>query len=92
MGTAGVGILSLVHPDVAGLMMELGNSAIAPVAKFSVAFPLLYHWLGGLRHTVWDKMPETVTNEGVEKASYAIFGVATVGSLGAAAYSITPKE
>jgi hypothetical protein len=45
-----------VHPDVAGLLCSLGNSSVAPVAKFAVAFPLLYHWLGGVRHTVWDKV------------------------------------
>jgi len=48
--------LALVHPDVAGLLCSLGNSPVAPVAKFAVAFPLLYHWLGGVRHTVWDKV------------------------------------
>ena len=48
--------LALVHPDVAGLLCSLGNSSAAPVAKFAVAFPLLYHWLGGVRHTMWDKV------------------------------------
>jgi hypothetical protein len=27
VGTTGIAALSLVHPDVAGLMMELGNSS-----------------------------------------------------------------
>jgi succinate dehydrogenase/fumarate reductase cytochrome b subunit len=48
--------LAFVHPDVAGLMCSIGNSSAAPLAKFAVSFPLLYHWLGGLRHTVWDKV------------------------------------
>mmetsp|Transcript_42434 Transcript_42434/g.96022 ORF Transcript_42434/g.96022 Transcript_42434/m.96022 type:complete len:154 (-) Transcript_42434:247-708(-) len=92
IGTTGVAALGLVHPEVAGLMMDIGNSSAGPLAKFAVAFPLLYHWCGGVRHTMWDKMPETVTNAGVEKSSYALFGVATIGSLGLAAYSTEKKE
>jgi hypothetical protein len=37
------------------------------------------------------QLPETVTNEGVEKASYAIFGASAVGALGLSAYSSEPK-
>jgi succinate dehydrogenase (ubiquinone) cytochrome b560 subunit len=73
-------------------MMGLGNSSIGPLAKFAVAFPLAYHWLGGVRHTVWDKMPETVTNASVEQSSYALFGGAAVASVGAVMYSTTKKE
>ena len=47
--------------------------------------------MGGVRHTMWDKMPETVTNAGVEHASYVMFGGATVGALGLAAYSTEQK-
>ena len=35
----------------------------------------------------WDKMPESVTNAGVESSSYVLFGAATAGSLGLACYS-----
>mmetsp|Transcript_35383 Transcript_35383/g.41700 ORF Transcript_35383/g.41700 Transcript_35383/m.41700 type:complete len:157 (-) Transcript_35383:180-650(-) len=91
-GTAGIAAISLVHPDVGAFMMGLGNSSIGPLAKFSVAFPLLYHYLGGVRHAVWDKNPEMITNEHVEKMSYALIAAATVGSVGAAAYSTEKKE
>ena len=29
--------------------------ALVLPAKFLVAFPLVYHYLGGLRHVIWDK-------------------------------------
>mmetsp|Transcript_50724 Transcript_50724/g.86905 ORF Transcript_50724/g.86905 Transcript_50724/m.86905 type:complete len:156 (-) Transcript_50724:129-596(-) len=92
VGTTGVALVSLVHPDIAALMMGIGNSSIGPLAKFAVAFPLTYHWLGGVRHTMWDKMPETITNASVEKSSYALFGGAAVASVGAVVYSATPKK
>jgi len=52
IGTTGVAALAVVHPDVAGLMMDIGNSGGGAVAKFAVAFPLLYHWMGAFRHTL----------------------------------------
>jgi hypothetical protein len=33
-----------------------------------------------------------LTNEGVEKASYALVGTSLVGALGLAAYSSAPKK
>ena len=87
-GVSGVAGLSLVHPELAaGVLTDIGNSAIGPAAKFCVAFPLIYHWFGGLRHTVWDKMPEYVNNQAVEKSSYAVFAAGVGGALGAAAYT-----
>ena len=47
---------------------------IGGVAKFSVAFPFIYHYLGGLRHLVWDNSPDMLTNVDVEKASYVLVG------------------
>ena len=90
VGASGVGLLSFVHPDVSRLLCELGNSPVGPLAKFCVAFPLLYHWLGGVRHTMWDKMPETVNNKAVEQSSYAIFAAGLTGALGASLISGTP--
>lgn len=60
-------------------MTMIGNiTVIGSAAKFSVAFPLLYHYLGGVRHLVWDHMPEqTLDNEKVEQSSYLLFGVST---------------
>merc|ERR1712070_911432 len=57
------------------LGMGSGASGIAPLAKFSVAFPLSYHYVVGIRHLVWDNKPELLTNEEVTKTSYAVLGV-----------------
>lgn len=49
--------------------LAIGSSAIGPLAKIAVSFPLIYHYLGGVRHIVWDKQPEThINNESVEKS------------------------
>jgi len=73
--------------DPAALMTVLAGSSIAPLAKFAVAFPFTYHFMGGVRHVIWDRNPEMLTNAGVEQASFAIFGAATAASVGAAIYT-----
>lgn len=51
------------------LLLAIGSSAVGPIAKIAVSFPLIYHYLGGVRHIVWDKQPEThINNESVEKS------------------------
>ena len=62
------------------LMQSIGGSGavVAAGAKFSVAFPLVYHYLGGLRHFVWDSKPDLLTNVDVEKASYGLVGASLV--------------
>ena len=45
IGVTGIGALALVGADVAPVMTFIGSiPVIAPLAKFSVAFPLLYHY------------------------------------------------
>lgn len=90
-GVSGIAALSIVGVDVVSMMTALGNSAIGPVFKFSVAFPLIYHYLGGLRHVYWDKKPDTINNESVEQLSKILFGTAAVTSLGASVYSFEKK-
>lgn len=51
-GVYGIGAASLVGCDAASLMNALGSSAAGPVVKGMVAFPLVYHYLGAVRHTV----------------------------------------
>ena len=83
VGVTGIGALALVGADVPSVMSSIGSiTVIGTVAKFSVGFPLIYHYLGGVRHLIWDKMPEaTLTNEDVSKASYALLGSATALSV-----------
>mmetsp|Transcript_25380 Transcript_25380/g.52497 ORF Transcript_25380/g.52497 Transcript_25380/m.52497 type:complete len:206 (+) Transcript_25380:169-786(+) len=96
-GAAGVGLVEIFGGNGAALSLMqhigsgglggvgfLGAGAIVAGAKFSVAFPFAYHYLGGLRHLVWDGKPEMLTNVEVEKASYALFGGSLLlGSLAA---------
>ena len=80
VGMTGIGALALVGADVPSVMSSIGSMPIIGVlAKFSVGFPLVYHYLGGVRHFIWDKMPEsTLTNEKVVIASYASLGSAAL--------------
>ena len=77
-GGAGLGLVEIIGGNGAALelMSTIGGGGvmIGGVAKFSVAFPFIYHYLGGLRHLVWDNSPEMLTNVDVEKASYALVG------------------
>lgn len=76
LGTLGLGVVEMAGgPGSALSLMEtIGSSGLAYPAKFCVAFPLTYHYLGGLRHYIWDNKPELLTNAGVEKASYYLAG------------------
>ncbi|KAL7553305.1 hypothetical protein ACHAWF_016578 [Thalassiosira exigua] len=81
-GAAGLGLVELAGGGgaAAELMSCVGGGAaaggflVAAGTKFVVAFPLSYHFLGGLRHMVWDAKPEMLTNVDVERASYALVG------------------
>ena len=77
-GGAGLGLVEIIGGNGAALelMSTIGGGGVmtAGIAKFSVAFPFIYHYLGGLRHLVWDNSPEMLTNVDVEKASYALVG------------------
>lgn len=70
--------------DAPVMMSTLGSSGVGPAVKLAVSFPLVYHYLGAVRHTVWDYMPQTLQNADVAKASYALFGASGVLSLGLA--------
>ena len=87
LGAFGIGGLDLVGGagTSLALMQDLGSSGvlIAAPAKFAVAFPLVYHSLGALRHFVWDYFPDKyLNNVDVPKSSVALFGAAGVLSLG----------
>ena len=64
-------------------MVGSSGTIIAAGAKFSVAFPVVYHYLGAIRHFAWDSKPDMLTNEDVEKSSFYLFGASTVLSVGA---------
>ena len=84
-GFAGAGVMALTGADIPALMSTVGASSIGPAAKFVVAFPFTFHYLGGVRHFFWDYFPENLlTNEKVEMSSFVLFGAA-LGISGAAA-------
>ena len=43
--------------------------------NFSLILPSTYHTLGGIRHFVWDKYPQLLTNVKVAKSSYLLIGL-----------------
>ena len=88
IGTWGIGCTALLGGDPGAIMASLGSSGIAPLAKFCVAFPFTYHFCGGLRHVIWDRNPDMLTNQQVEQSSYLVMGAATAISLGMCAMNL----
>ena len=80
MGVVGAG--ALVGMDPGATMASLGDSSLAPLCKLCVSFPLSYHFIGGVRHAIWDAQPEHVTNEKVEQWSFALAGASLVTTAG----------
>ena len=79
----GVGALALAGVDVPVLMSTIGDlTVLGTAAKAIVSFPLVYHYLGGIRHLYWDRNPETLVNEDVEKASKILVAASAVVTLG----------
>mmetsp|Transcript_14802 Transcript_14802/g.22150 ORF Transcript_14802/g.22150 Transcript_14802/m.22150 type:complete len:187 (+) Transcript_14802:53-613(+) len=87
-GTAGIGAVEIINGNGAAMALMENIAAINPIvatgAKFAVAFPLLYHYLGALRHLAWDQKPEFLDNVSVEKASYVLAGSSLLISVGVA--------
>jgi succinate dehydrogenase (ubiquinone) cytochrome b560 subunit len=81
LGAAGIGAAEILAGSgtTLSMMQTVGSSGfiIATTAKFSVSFPIVYHYGGALRHLVWDSKPEFLTNVGVEKSSYYLLGGST---------------
>ena len=84
VGVFGIAATSLVGMDVIPLVNGLGNSYVGPVAKLAVAFPLVYHYLAGMRHLMWDKSPPLLESKLVTQSSYILFGASSVITLGLA--------
>lgn len=88
IGALGVASLELVNGGGSAMALMQDISATGPVvggvAKFTVAFPLVYHYFGGVRHLAWDNFPEMLTSVDVTQASYALVGGSLVVSAGLA--------
>ena len=66
---------------LSGLDVLKSNSMIHFLAKELVAFPIIYHWLGELRHLYWDATAKGLSLPQVRASSRALLigaGVLTV--------------
>jgi succinate dehydrogenase (ubiquinone) cytochrome b560 subunit len=88
VGVTGIAALSLGGIDTASTMIFINQYSAAVILKFGVAFPLIYHYLGGIRHMMWDRMPDSLTNNDVQQSSLALMGGATALSAGIAFVNI----
>lgn len=86
--------LGLVGADVPALIHTAQDTIpfFAPLSKALVAFPVSYHVLCGVRHSLWTYKPELINNADGPTSCYAIFAASGVITLGAAAYTIKSPE
>ena len=79
-GIWGTAAAALTSCDVVGLVWAFKDAApvLVPVAKFAVAFPVVYHYAAGMRHLWWDHTAKNLDTKFLYASSYALFG----GSIG----------
>lgn len=86
VGCAGLGFAELVGGNGTALwLMQWAGSQgmlITAGAKFTVAFPIVYHYFGAIRHFRWDYLPDTLDTKDVEKSSIALLAASLVVSGG----------
>ena len=78
LGGGGLGLVEIFGGSGSALSLTqyIGSQAwpIATVFKFGVAFPIVYHYCGGIRHLRWDFFPELLDTPDAIKSAYLIFG------------------
>jgi succinate dehydrogenase (ubiquinone) cytochrome b560 subunit len=78
VGSLGVASLELYSSGTTQQLMSqlaMSGSVVGGMAKCVMGFPLVYHYLGGVRHLIWDYFPDKyLNNVDVEKASYVLVG------------------
>ncbi|CEG45148.1 succinate dehydrogenase cytochrome b subunit [Plasmopara halstedii] len=86
--------LGFIGADVPALIYAAQDTIpfFAPMSKALVAFPVSYHTLCGVRHSLWTYKPELINNADGPKSCYAIFAASGLITLGAAAYTIKSPE
>ena len=72
IGVSGIGAMAFMGADPSAVTTAIASAGLCSCPKFAVAFPLVYHYLGGIRHIVWDRSPEQLTNEDVESSAVLI--------------------
>jgi succinate dehydrogenase (ubiquinone) cytochrome b560 subunit len=83
-GFAAAGYIALTG-DLPGALaaFRADHAVLAVPVKFVVAYPLVYHWLGGVRHFVWDlhkignnaDKTSLLEKDKVEQSSKVLLGV-----------------
>lgn len=95
---AGAGAIALTGdlPSAVAALRDSAPSLMIPI-KSLVAFPLVYHYVAGLRHVIWDKhsignqadKTSLLENPQVDLSSRIIIGASAVGTLGLAILTIS---
>ncbi|CEO95233.1 Succinate dehydrogenase cytochrome b560 subunit, mitochondrial [Plasmodiophora brassicae] len=90
---AGAGLISCNGGDVVGIVNSIKSGApiVVPVLKLAIAFPLVYHYLGGIRHLYWDATCQGLTISATRSSSVALFATSAVLSLLLAGYTLPKK-
>ena len=54
-------------------MYNNNNTYIKRLCNYTLLYPFGYHFTGGIRHLIWDKYPNLLTNMKVAKSSKLIY-------------------
>lgn len=87
---SGAGLIALTGDLPATIdAMKAASPAFTMLVKAGISFPLIYHYLAGLRHVMWEHVKigkqadktSLLENETVDKSSRAIFAGSIAGTL-----------
>lgn len=93
IGIAGATIVG--GGNCASDLVESGAAAfpmLVTPAKFAIAWPLTYHWLGNMRHMYWDLTAKGFNNITMLHTSYGIVAATTAISAGLALYTMPARS
>lgn len=91
IGTAAFASLALFGScDIPSYVYAFQTSfpILVPVAKLTVAFPFVYHYLAGMRHMYWDYTAKGVDLEAAHKSAQVIIGSSVFLTLLLAIYTL----
>jgi len=60
---------------------DKSNQIIKTGINYMILFPNIYHTYGGLRHFIWDKYPQYITNKLAHKSSIALFSISILSTI-----------
>ena len=59
---------------VVSILFQNSYPLLVPLAKFAVAFPLVYHYGAGVRHLYWDETASGINTNDVQLSSQILIG------------------